>query len=156
MKTRLSLLTLLLFVTTSAFAQQGERPERRMRDGEKPHMEQREPGERFEQMAKRLELTADQKAKIEALQVPHLKQMISFKNQLGEKHAQKKTMMSADKPDQGKINNLIDEISKIEASAEKETVNHQLAVRGLLTDKQKVKFDAMQHKMKNGKMKHRN
>ena len=118
----------------------------RNRDDFRPRFEQNDPGDRFEQMAKRLELTDEQKTKIEALQTPHMKKMIAFRNQLGEKQAQKRTLMSAEKPDQKKLNALVDEISNIRADQEKERISHGIEVKSLLTDKQKLKFDMMQQR----------
>lgn len=146
MKTRLTLLTLLVFVAGSAFAQQKDGQQRPMRDGDRPRYEQREPGQGFDKMAERLDLSADQKAKIEALQTPHMKKMLASKNLINEKQAQKNTLMSADKPDLNKINALIDDIAKLEADSQKEVAAHRLQVRALLNDTQKVKFDSMQQR----------
>lgn len=146
MKTRLTLLTLLVFAAGSAFAQQGNGQNKPMRDGDRPRYEQREPGQGFDKMAEKLDLSADQKTKIEALQTPHMKKMLASRNLLNEKQAQKTTLMSADKPDLNKINALIDEMAKIEADSQKEVAAHHVQVRTLLNDTQRVKFDAMQQR----------
>lgn len=152
MKTPILALTLLFAASTASFAQQGDRPNRPNRDNDdRPRYEQREPGDGFERMAQRLDLSADQKTKIEALQVPHMKKMVDYRNQLAEKRAQKQTQMSADKPDQKKINALIDEMAKLQADSQKEQAAHRLQVRELLTDKQKVKFDLMAERMGKGR-----
>ena len=144
MKIRFLFIALFFLAISSIQAQPGNKMGNdRNRDDFRPRFEQNDPGDRFEQMAKRLELTDEQKTKIEALQTPHMKKMIAFRNQLGEKQAQKRTLMSADKPDQKKLNALVDEISKIRADQEKERIGHGIEVKALLTDKQKIKFDMM-------------
>jgi Spy/CpxP family protein refolding chaperone len=152
MKTRFLFIALFFLAISSIQAQPGNKMGKdRNREDSRPRFEQNEPGDKFEHMAKMLELTDEQKSKIEALQTPHMKKMIAFRNQLGEKQAQKRTLMSADKPDQKKINALVDEVSKIRADQEKERINHGLTIKGFLTDDQKVKFDMMQqHNAKKG------
>lgn len=150
MKTRF-LFIALFFLAISSVQAQSDGKNGRDRDDSRPRFEQNEPGENFERMAERLDLTADQKTKIEALQTPHMKKMIAYRNQMGELQAQKRTLLSADKPDQKKLNALVDEISKIRTAEEKERINHGIDVKALLTDKQKVQFDMMMNRQgKNG------
>lgn len=106
-----------------------------------------EPVLGLDRMARVLELTDDQKAKIEALQVPHMKKMQALRNQLGEKKAQERTLLTADKPDLKKINTLIESIGNIETEMKKAQVAHRLEIRGLLNEKQQIKFDAMTQRM---------
>jgi len=147
MKTRFLFIALFFFSVNSIHAQPGNKMgNNRNREDFRPRFEQNDPGDQFERMAIFLELTDEQKIKIEALQTPHMKKMIAFRNQLGEKQAQKRTLMSADKPDQKKLNALVDEVSKIRSNQEKERISHGIEVKTLLTDKQKVKFDMMQQR----------
>jgi Spy/CpxP family protein refolding chaperone len=88
------------------------------------------------------DLTDQQKKQIEDLQTPHMKDMMQFKNQMAEKHAHLKTLQTADKPDNAAINKTIDEITGLQNDMMKKCSAHRQAVRALLTDKQRVIFDA--------------
>ncbi len=153
MKTPILAITLIaLGFATTATAQRGDGPGRQeFRKDIEVRIDDRsnfgEPGQGFERMARALELTDDQKAKIEALQVPHMKKMQAYRNQLGEKKAQERTLVTADKPDSKKINALIEDIGNIQTEMKKAQVAHRLEIRALLTEKQQVKFDAMAQRM---------
>jgi len=90
---------------------------------------------------KALNLTDDQKQKIEKLQFDHQKKVLGLKNQLGEKRAKLRTLTTADTPDTKAINALVDEMGALKTQLMKERVNMQLSIRALLTDEQKLKFD---------------
>ncbi|TNE69728.1 periplasmic heavy metal sensor [bacterium] len=154
MKTPILLITLFaLGTTTQVIAQPGgglggQRQE--IRREVKIDVDDRVPGFRFDRMAEVLELTDDQKAKIEDLQLVHFKKMQGYRNQLGEKRAQERTLVTADKPDTKKINALIDEMGDLKTTMKKAQITHRLEVRSLLTDKQKIKFDAMMNNFGKG------
>ncbi len=93
-------------------------------------------------------LTADQKTKMENLRVNHLKEITPLRNEMTEKKAHLKTLESAEKPDKAAINKTIDEISVLHGKIMKASVNHRLEVASILTDEQKVFFNAHQGKMK--------
>jgi len=88
------------------------------------------------------DLTDEQKAKIEKLRVAHLKQMTENRNLMAEKKARLRTLTTVDKPDMKAINETIDQITTLKNQHMKARVAHQLDVRNLLTDTQKVYFDA--------------
>jgi Spy/CpxP family protein refolding chaperone len=102
-----------------------------------------------------LNLSDDQKAKIQKLTVPHLKEMKDLKNQLVEKRAHLNTLRETDNPDMNALNKTIDEISGLSGTMMKKGMAHQQEVRKLLTDEQRLRYDAMQNnkgpkdKMKN-------
>jgi Spy/CpxP family protein refolding chaperone len=152
MKTSLFALALSAVLISSASAQQGFGPGQgpgRFAQGERPRFDNPQgfPADRIDRLAMYLDLTADQKTKIESMQTPHLKKMVSYQNQLDEKQAQLKTQMSADKPDTKKINVLVEEIGSIKTAMQKDRVTHRLSIRETLNDDQKVKFDAMGQRM---------
>lgn len=92
------------------------------------------------------DLTDVQKQKIEDLKLAHTKAMTGFKNQMNEKNAHLKTLQSADKADMAAINKTIDEISAIKADMMKTCAANKQSIRSLLTDKQKIIFDANANK----------
>lgn len=149
MKTSILTLIFTVALVTSSIAQPvtGNPKNGKITNPDRPRFEQRQyPGDRFDRMAAQLELTDDQKTKIDALQTPHLKKMTTYRNQLDEKQAQLKTLTMADKPDSKKINTLVDEIGGIKASQQKDQIAHRLSIRELLNEDQRVKFDAFQQK----------
>jgi len=88
------------------------------------------------------DLTQEQMKKIEDLQIAHLKEVNQAKNQIAEKRAHLRTLQSADKVDNTSINKTIDDITTLQNDMMKKNEAHRQAVRNLLTEKQKVIFDA--------------
>ncbi len=87
------------------------------------------------------DLTDAQKTQIEKLNLNFQKQTLQTKNQIGEKEAQLHTAITQDKADMKKINALVDDISQLRASIQKERIKTNLEIRDLLTDEQKVLFN---------------
>ena len=92
-------------------------------------------------------LSQDQKDKIDALRIPHMKEMQQLQNKLRENKAHLKTLESADKPNMADINATIDIIGDLKVSMMKSQAAHKQAIRQLLTDEQKVVFDAQRNGM---------
>jgi Spy/CpxP family protein refolding chaperone len=88
------------------------------------------------------DLTADQKTKLEDLKLKHLKEVTPLKNQLTEKKAKINTLLDAEKTDMAALNAAIDEMTAVTNQLIKKKAEHKLAVRNILTDKQKIMFDA--------------
>jgi len=88
------------------------------------------------------ELTADQEAKLKEFRTKHLKEITPLKNELNEKHARLQTLESADKLDMAAIDKTIDEIAQIKAKLMKKHIAHRAEVASILTDDQKVFFNA--------------
>ncbi|BDX39308.1 hypothetical protein CYCD_26630 [Tenuifilaceae bacterium CYCD] len=98
-------------------------------------------------------LTDEQQKKIQELRVQHIKEITPLKNELGEKRAHLRTLESAEKPDLNAINKTIDEMSAIRAQIMKKSAAHRIEVASLLTDEQKVFFNAHHGKgLKKGMM----
>ncbi|HQG71648.1 MAG TPA: Spy/CpxP family protein refolding chaperone [Tenuifilum sp.] len=95
-----------------------------------------------------LNLTPEQEQKINDLRVKHLKEITPLRNELSEKQAHLRTLESADKPDMAAINKTIDEITSIKAKLMKARVAHRAEVSQLLTDEQRVLFNARGQKGK--------
>lgn len=88
------------------------------------------------------DLTQDQIKKIEDLRIAHLKEVNQIKNQLTEKRAHLNTLQSSDKVDNTAINKTIDDITSLQNELMKKKAAHRQSIRNLLTEKQKVIFDA--------------
>lgn len=95
-----------------------------------------------------LNLTPEQEQKINDLRVKHLKEITPLRNELNEKQAHLRTLESAEKPDMTAINKTIDEITSIKAKLMKARVAHRAEVSQLLTDEQRVLFNARGQKGK--------
>ncbi|MGB3340440.1 MAG: Spy/CpxP family protein refolding chaperone [bacterium] len=99
------------------------------------------------------DLTDKQKEKMKDLHVEHMKTVQPIKNEIGELEAKFHTLQSADKPNMGEINKLIEAIGQKRIDIMKLKAAHMQEIRKLLTDEQRVFFDA--HKPhQGGKMKH--
>lgn len=89
-------------------------------------------------------LTDEQQQKINDLKVKHIKDVTPLKNELGEKRARMRTLQSVEKPDLNAINKLIDEMAAVRAQIQKKAAAHKVEVASLLTDEQKVYYNAHQ------------
>ena len=90
-----------------------------------------------------LNLTNQQKEQIKSIHTTFLKKTNPLKNQLAEKRAHLRTITAVDKPNQKEIDNTIDEIGQLRTQILKARTDMQLKVRSLLTEEQKIHFDAM-------------
>ncbi|GAB4343314.1 MAG: hypothetical protein Kow0037_31340 [Calditrichia bacterium] len=132
---------MILLLATMAFAQ----PQRGWQGAQKWQQ-----GEKFYPPVPNL--TDEQKQKIDELRVPHLRKMQDLRNQVMEKRARLHTLSTADKPNMGEINKVIDEIGKLRTQIMKERQAHRQQIRGLLTEEQRVIFDSRPMRMgKRGK-----
>lgn len=91
-----------------------------------------------------MQLSEDQLAQVTKLQLTLKENNLSLHNELGVMRAQMQALRTGDKQNLKDISNLIDDMSATQAQIRKNTAKHQLAVRALLTDDQKVMFDARQ------------
>ena len=88
------------------------------------------------------DLTPDQKTKIDDLKLQHLKDVTPLKDQLKEKQAKINTLLDGDKSDLVAVNAAIDEFTGITNQLIKKKADFRLAVRNILTDKQKIVYDS--------------
>lgn len=89
-----------------------------------------------------VKFTEDQKAKIKEIRMASYKEMKALNNQMGELKAKQRTLVTADKPDMNAINGNIDEITKVQNKMMKLKASNQQQIRALLTDEQKMQYDA--------------
>jgi Spy/CpxP family protein refolding chaperone len=94
------------------------------------------------------DLTEEQEAKIDALRTPHLKFMTEKRAALSVLTAELKELEIADEVNTSKVNSKIDEIGVLKTSMAKERSQFKQSVRKILTEEQRVVFDAHASKRK--------
>ena len=94
-------------------------------------------------------LSEDQKVKIDKLRTYHLDAVKPLREKMKANREMHRKLMSADKQDQVAINANIDEHAKLQAEIMKLRTKHIASVKSLLTDEQKVAYDAHHAKNKN-------
>lgn len=90
------------------------------------------------------DLTEEQTEQMKELRVEHWKAVQPLRNQIGEKRARLRTLSTSDKVDMAGINRVIEDIGKMRTQMMKERARHRQDVRELLTEEQRVMFDAHQ------------
>ncbi len=130
------LIAVSIILSSSAFAQQ-----RGMQPGEmgKPGTHDKEHAEHMPMIP---DLTEKQKEQIKQVRTEHLKAMLPLKNQLMEKRARLHTVSTSENVNMKEINDIIEEIGAIKTQMMKERAAHRQEVRSLLTEEQRVIFDA--------------
>jgi Spy/CpxP family protein refolding chaperone len=89
-----------------------------------------------------LDLTPEQDTKITELRTKHLKEVTPMRNELNEKRAKLRTLQTSEKTDLNAINKTIDEMATLRANIQKKGAAHRSEVSSLLTDDQRVMFNA--------------
>jgi len=92
-------------------------------------------------MMDQLNLTDDQKSKIDEIKLASGKNSLQRQNKINELEAQLTSAITQDKVDKSKVNSLIDEIGKLRTENRKARMDDHLKIRELLTDNQRIIFD---------------
>lgn len=90
-----------------------------------------------------LDLDEKQEKKVDKLHKDLEKTLLPMNADMKVKEAELDKLLIAAKPSKSAINQKIDEIGALEVKMQKEKVGHRLAVRALLNEDQKLKFDKM-------------
>ena len=90
-----------------------------------------------------------QREEIGKIRTEQVKERTQTRNLLKEKRAKLEVLQTADKPDMKEINKVIEEIASIRAQEMKAMAANRQKIRGLLTEEQRVYFDA--HRTHRGK-----
>lgn len=98
-------------------------------------------GDNPRQMARMLELTETQESQVIDLRLKLQKEILPFRAELSDLRAQIKLEITAEDFNEGKISKLASQIADIQKQIRMKRVLHQRAVRNLLTEEQKKKFD---------------
>lgn len=96
-----------------------------------------------------MQLSEDQLAQTTKLQLALTEKNTPLRNDLDVMRAQMQALRTGNSQNLKDISNLIDDMSVTQAQIRKNAAEHQLAVRSLLTDDQKVIFDARQGNRRN-------
>jgi Spy/CpxP family protein refolding chaperone len=94
------------------------------------------PGQGREMQRARLELTDEQQEQMTSLRTEYYKAVTPLRNKLGELKARERTLLSEENVDMEAVNKNIDEQTEVENSLKKLQVEHQVAVKKILTDEQ--------------------
>ena len=94
-------------------------------------------------------MSDQQREEIKKIRIEQLKESTRTRNLLKEKRAKLETLQTADKPDMKEINKVIDEIAAIQAQEMKARAAARQKIRSLLTEEQRVYFDAHSGNMEN-------
>jgi Spy/CpxP family protein refolding chaperone len=95
----------------------------------------------YQEDLNRLELTDEQKSKVEDIQLENAKESVALRNQIREKEAHLTTLITEDKANKSDIDNMIEAIGKLKTQDRINRTDTQLKIRELLTEKQKILFD---------------
>ncbi|NBC82545.1 MAG: hypothetical protein GVY19_04105 [Bacteroidetes bacterium] len=87
-------------------------------------------------------ITDEQLNQIETLRVGHFKKMNTLRNEVALKRAELAQLETTDNRDDKAVNAKIDKLYQVKTQMAKERSTHRQQVRNLLTDDQKVYFDA--------------
>lgn len=87
------------------------------------------------------DLTEEQKEQIKELEIDHMKEVLSLKNQMGEKEAHLRTLSTAENVDINSIYELIEEIGGIKIQMMKQEATLHQGIRKILTSDQRLFFD---------------
>ena len=87
-------------------------------------------------------LDDSQREELKKMQLEQMKERTRIHHQLKEKRAKLELLQTADKPDMKEINKTIDEITVIQAQKMKMEAANRQKVRSMLTEEQRVYFDA--------------
>ena len=83
-----------------------------------------------------------QRGEIRKIRTEQMKERTRTRNLLKEKRAKLEVLQTADQPDMKEINKVIDEIASIQAQEMKTEAANRQKIRDLLTEEQRVYFDA--------------
>ncbi|WP_340111690.1 Spy/CpxP family protein refolding chaperone [Maribellus mangrovi] len=139
----LTLAVLAIFAVGSVNAQNAERGKR---DLEKKG----EMMKRHDLRAERMDnfFTEEQQEQMKALRLETAKQIKPLRNQLNELEARQQTLTTAEKADLNAIYQNIDKISDVKADIQKIMAKQHQEIRSILTEEQRLKFDARKDRMK--------
>jgi Spy/CpxP family protein refolding chaperone len=136
---------LLIGLTVDVSAQQRNRMQNNAKGDCQGQMMNRTDmqGQNQQRMITQLNLTDEQRAKVEEIHLNVQKGMIPLRNNIQEKNAQLRTLKMSDDYDELAVNALIEEIGELRTAMMAMRTGHQQQVRKVLTEEQRIKFDTM-------------
>ncbi len=145
----IAMVAMALSVSTSVMAQQhqgGGRPDKPMMGKENnPRAECKRECGRHEMQFEHLQLSDEQKAKLQVLRVAHQKETLKLRNKMAELHAHLRTLSTAELADMKAINATIDEITQTQNLLMKSREGFKQQIRSMLSEEQRLQFDMQKH-----------
>ena len=86
-------------------------------------------------------LSEKQQIQVSTLKLDYKKKKYPLKTKIKQLKVELALLMTTDKPNQKAINNKIDQIVKLKAQKMRLKANHKIAVRKVLNEQQRVRFD---------------
>ncbi len=140
-----SILSLIAVMTVSSFSVWAQPPQGKPFMGKNPKEVRQvtlpERGEYFQG------LSDEQRAEIKKIHMERMKERTQTRSLLNEKRAKLEVLQTADKPDMKEINKTIDEIASVKAQEMKAQAANRQKIRSLLTEEQRIYFDARPDKI---------
>lgn len=102
---------------------------------------QKRDGDGPQRMMRMLELTESQESQILDLKLDHEKQILPLRTELKGLRTKMKMELTTEKFNENKVSKLIDQMSNLQKKIHMKRVFHQRAVRDILTEEQRKKFD---------------
>ena len=96
---------------------------------------------RGDRMGKMLNLSDEQKSKIEDLRLNFEKEKLPLQSKMHELKNNLKLEMTKDNFDEKKVDQILGQMASLRTEMQKKRINHMRSVRNLLTAEQKKKFD---------------
>lgn len=103
---------------------------------------QEEPPRPHAMRFRNLDLTEEQRARIGEINSETMKAQLPLRSRLRTLQAELDELLIAHPPDRGAIDGKIDEMGGLRTQMRKERIHTRLRIRELLTEEQRVKFDA--------------
>jgi Spy/CpxP family protein refolding chaperone len=94
-----------------------------------------------DRMGNMLNLSDEQKSKIEDLRLNFQKEKLPLQSKIHELRTNLKLELTKDSYNEKKVDQLLDQVESLKTEMHKKRINHMRNVRNLLTDEQKKKFD---------------
>jgi Spy/CpxP family protein refolding chaperone len=101
-------------------------------------------GQNQQRMMTQLNLTDEQRDKVEEIHLNGQKGMLPLRNNIQEKNVQLRTLRTSADYDEAAVNALIEEIGELRTAMMAMRTGHQQQIREILTEEQRIKFDTMQ------------
>lgn len=102
---------------------------------------QKKDGDGPRHMMQMLNLTESQESQVLDLKLEHERQILPLRSKLKELRTQMKLEMTAEQFNQNKVSKLVDQMSSLQKEIHMKRLTHQRAVRDILNEEQKKKFD---------------
>jgi Spy/CpxP family protein refolding chaperone len=99
--------------------------------------------QRFQQMKQELALSAEQTAQLDIYRTTFHAELDSLSTQLVAARIQLAHALLEDELDTARVNNILDNISRLQSSAQRKVISHLLSVKSILNHLQQKKFFAV-------------